>query len=426
MARWASTSSSPRQGCDRRHDDQAGRDADTVLEFLHPGRRHRCGDGAPDSARRQGDQRADGSAGRRLDRPGSRPAGERCSRWSAPRPEPASAPAANAKRSGHLYRISLSTSAVWLSLPRGGMAAQAAMTMAEVGGYRHERDRRRSEGCACRRRATTAKSSFSGRFWILGAIVAAAALLSTSSASTCIRRAPARPSRIPATTPRTSRTVFHDLLNQRLHVMEHGGRNECSATVRRWRPSRTATGPHWSPVSSVLRDLQKRQSVEQLNFWLPPATIYYRAGQPGGSGHRLLQVPSHRRRRQRTPPARAGRRKPASPAGSTCAPSCRVVVDGNFVGSVEFASTLEVPLERASVTAEMKWAVGVTKEISRAGRAAGRSEDRRLAEGRRLLHVLRSGDATDHALDQLRSALHHLLAGDRQAPSHDLRAHLSR
>jgi len=41
-----------------------------------------------------------------------------------------------------------------------------------------------------------------------------------------------------------------------------------------------------------------------------------------------------------------------------------IVVDGNFVGSIEFASTMDVPLERAAETTELKWAVGITKEVS--------------------------------------------------------------
>ena len=205
--------------------------------------------------------------------------------------------------------------------------------------------------------------STSSRLWILGAIVAGAAVLAgfyginAYSAGTNAAVAQSTDD------AKDFETVFRDLLKQRSQVMSMAAEvllqdtTTMEAFARQDRPTLVAR------MEPFFEQLKKRHNVEQLNFWLPPATIYYRAGQPNDFG---ADVSKYRR----TVVAANERREPviAIETGIGGRVDIRaimpIVVDGKFVGSLEFASNLDVPLERASVTAEVKWAVGVSREVS--------------------------------------------------------------
>lgn len=207
------------------------------------------------------------------------------------------------------------------------------------------------------------ETSNGGRLWIAGAIVAVAAVLAgfygidAYSAGTNAAVAQSTDD------AKDFETVFRDLLKQRSLVMSMAAEvllqdtTTMEAFARQDRPTLVAR------MEPFFEQLKKRHSVEQLNFWLPPATIYYRAGQPNDFG---ADVSKYRR----TVVAANERREPvvAVETGIGGRVDVRaimpIVVDGKFVGSLEFASNLDVPLERASATAEEKWAVGISREVS--------------------------------------------------------------
>ena len=123
-----------------------------------------------------------------------------------------------------------------------------------------------------------------GRLWILSAIVAGAAVLAgfygidTYSAGTNAAVATS------SDNAKDFETVFRDLLKQRSLVMSIAAEvllqdtTTMEAFARKDRPTLVAR------MEPFFEQLKKHHSVEQLNFWLPPATIYYRAGQPNDSG----------------------------------------------------------------------------------------------------------------------------------------------
>ncbi|CAN5910388.1 hypothetical protein BH11PSE3_BH11PSE3_30210 [soil metagenome] len=202
-----------------------------------------------------------------------------------------------------------------------------------------------------------------GRLWILSAIVAGAGILSAFYGIDAYSAGTSAAIQTSSDNAKDFETVFRDLLKQRFHVMDMGAdvmlRDSAAmeAFARKDRPALVAR------IEPFFEQLKKRHSIEQLNFWLPPATIYYRAGQPSDQG---ADVSKYRR----TVVAANERQQPviAVETGIAGKVDARaivpVVVDGTFVGSLEFASTIDLPLERASETAEMKWAVGITKETS--------------------------------------------------------------
>ncbi len=109
--------------------------------------------------------------------------------------------------------------------------------------------------------------------------------------------------------------------------------------------------------------LQKSHGIEQLNFWLPPAKVYYRAGSPTVSGMDLSSF--------RKSIMAANERRTAISAietGLGGAIGLRAItpvnVDGKFVGVIEFVSNFKIPLERASETSGLNWALSLNKETS--------------------------------------------------------------
>ncbi len=109
--------------------------------------------------------------------------------------------------------------------------------------------------------------------------------------------------------------------------------------------------------------LEKTHGVTQLNFWQPPAKLYYRAGDAKSFGQDLgtfrKSVVAANERRQRMSAIETG-------AGGVIAIRAivPVVVEDKHIGVVEFATGFDIPLDRASTTTGLKWAVGLVKEVS--------------------------------------------------------------
>ena len=109
--------------------------------------------------------------------------------------------------------------------------------------------------------------------------------------------------------------------------------------------------------------LQKDHGVAQLNFWTAPAKVYYRAGSPNIAGQDLSKyrksiVAAHERN-QKILAVETGLGGSIGIRAIT-----PVVVAGKLAGVLEFVSDFTIPLQRASATSGLKWAVGVVKDVS--------------------------------------------------------------
>lgn len=170
-------------------------------------------------------------------------------------------------------------------------------------------------------------------------------------------------------------SVFRDLLAARFRVMALAAdvmlqdSVAIEAFAKNDRPALVAR------IEPFFEQLQKRHSIEQLNFWTPPARIYFRGGQPNDFGadfskYRRTIVAANERQQ----------RVQAIEIGSAGHVDVRAIVpvvyDGKFIGALELASTFDVPLERASETSGLKWAIGITRETSeRVERPANQKTD---------------------------------------------------
>jgi hypothetical protein len=109
--------------------------------------------------------------------------------------------------------------------------------------------------------------------------------------------------------------------------------------------------------------LKKDHGVSGLIFWQPPAKLYYRAGDPKSFGMDLSafrkSIVAANERRQKILAVETG-------AGGAIAIRAivPVTVDDKHVGVIEYATGFDIPLERASATTGLKWAVSVMKEVS--------------------------------------------------------------
>ena len=123
-----------------------------------------------------------------------------------------------------------------------------------------------------------------GRLWILSAIVAGAALLAgffgidSYSAGTHAAVATSRDN------AKDFETVFRDLLKQRSLIMSIAADVLLQDTTTMEAFARKDRATLVARMEPFFEQLKKHHSVEQINFWLPPATVYYRAGQPNDFG----------------------------------------------------------------------------------------------------------------------------------------------
>ncbi len=157
--------------------------------------------------------------------------------------------------------------------------------------------------------------------------------------------------------------IFRDLLQARYRTLNIAAEVmlQSRVTVEAFaKDDRAGLVGRMEPFFETLR---KDHGVEQLNFWQPPAKVYYRAGQPNNFGMDLSAfrktIVAANERRQRVSAIETGQ-------GGVIALRAivPVVVDDKFVGVIEFVSNFNIPLERASETSGLKWAVSLNKETS--------------------------------------------------------------
>ncbi|MBT8566994.1 hypothetical protein G6698_03175 [Polynucleobacter paneuropaeus] len=126
--------------------------------------------------------------------------------------------------------------------------------------------------------------------------------------------------------------------------------------------------------------LKEKHGVNQINFWIPPATMFYRAGAPelgqfDGSKFRASIVAANARQE----------RIMAVETGQGGVIGIRSIVpviwDDKFYGILEFVSDFSLPLNGASVESHFQWATSITKErFAQVERARNEKEDAEKGE----------------------------------------------
>jgi hypothetical protein len=203
----------------------------------------------------------------------------------------------------------------------------------------------------------------SGRWMVVSLIVAAAAILSAfygineyaSGTGAIVRSANSNHTRFEA--------IFRDLIQARYRTLNIAAETMLQSRVTVEAFARDDRQGLVSRMEPFFDNLRKNHGIEQLNFWTPPARVYYRAGAPQVFGMDLSTfrrtIVAANERRQRVSAIETGQ-------GGVIAIRAisPVVVDDKFIGVIEFVSNFDIPLERAAETTGMKWATSLMKETS--------------------------------------------------------------
>lgn len=126
--------------------------------------------------------------------------------------------------------------------------------------------------------------------------------------------------------------------------------------------------------------LKEKHQVNQVNFWIPPATMFYRAGAPelgqfDGSKFRASIVAANSRQ-ERIMAVETGQGGVIGIRGIV-----PVIWDDKFYGLVEFVGDFSLPLNGASVESHFQWATSITKErFAQVERARNEKEDAEKGE----------------------------------------------
>ena len=107
--------------------------------------------------------------------------------------------------------------------------------------------------------------------------------------------------------------------------------------------------------------LKEKHAINQINFWIPPATMFYRAGasdlgQFDGSKFRASIVAANARQ-ERIMAVETGQGGVIGIRGIV-----PVIWEDKFYGTVEFVSDFNIPLNGAAKEANFKWATSISKE----------------------------------------------------------------
>lgn len=207
------------------------------------------------------------------------------------------------------------------------------------------------------------KANSTGGWLGIGAVVVVAAIISAfygvneyaSGTSAIVKSANNNSGRFEA--------IFRDLVQARYRALNIAAETMLQSRVTTnafAKEDRAALSAIIEPFFATLR---KDHGIEQLNFWQPPATVFYRAGKPDEFGMDLSvfrkSIVAATERRQRISAVETG-------AGGLIALRAivPVMVEDKFAGVLEFVSNFDIPLERASETSGLKWAVSLSKEVS--------------------------------------------------------------
>jgi hypothetical protein len=126
--------------------------------------------------------------------------------------------------------------------------------------------------------------------------------------------------------------------------------------------------------------LKENHGVNQVNFWIPPSTMFYRAGAPelgqfDGSKFRASIVAANARQ-ERIMAVETGQGGVIGIRGIV-----PVIWEDKFYGVLEFVSDFSIPLNGASADSHFKWAASITKErFAQVERARNEKEDAEKGE----------------------------------------------
>jgi hypothetical protein len=157
--------------------------------------------------------------------------------------------------------------------------------------------------------------------------------------------------------------IFGDLLQARYRTLNLAAETMLQSRVTVQAFARGDRADLVARMEPFFEKLHQTHGIEQLNFWLPPAKLYYRAGSPKEFGMDLSafrkSIVAGNDRRTRISAIETGLGGVIALRAIT-----PVFVDDKYIGVIEFVSNFDIPLERASSTSGMKWAVSLMKEVS--------------------------------------------------------------
>ena len=157
--------------------------------------------------------------------------------------------------------------------------------------------------------------------------------------------------------------IFHDLVESRYRTLNIAAETMLQNRATMGAFARDDRAELVRVIEPYFATLNKSYGIERLNFWQPPARLYYRAGSPKDFGMDLSafrkSIVAANEQRARVSAVEAGARGVI--AFRVITP---VVVDERFVGVFEFVSNFDIPLERASDTTGLKWGISLMKETS--------------------------------------------------------------
>jgi signal transduction histidine kinase len=211
--------------------------------------------------------------------------------------------------------------------------------------------------------ASAEKKERAANRWVIVAVVAVSAVLSAfyaineyaSGTGTIVKQANSNAGRF--------ETIFRDLVAARYRAMGLAA-DTMLQSARTIEPF--AKGDRETLIQRIepfYEHINKNHGVEQLNFWTAPAKLFYRGGRPNEFGMDLSKF-----RRTIAAATERQQRIMAIETGQGGVVALRAIVpvmfEGKFVGVLEFVSGFTIPLDRASETTGLKWAVSVTKQVS--------------------------------------------------------------
>ena len=107
---------------------------------------------------------------------------------------------------------------------------------------------------------------------------------------------------------------------------------------------------------------QKKHGIEQINFWIPPGILFYRAEAP-----ELGQFDVTKYRRTIKSAMDNQERIMAVETGQGGVVAIRGIVpifqDEKFYGAIEFVSNFDLPLQNAAFQSNLKWGVSLSQEV---------------------------------------------------------------
>jgi len=169
--------------------------------------------------------------------------------------------------------------------------------------------------------------------------------------------------------------VFNELKQARFRAMGIGADTLLRSRVTMdpfIKRDRAALSAQIDPFFAFLKE---KHAVNQVNFWIPPATMFYRAGAPelgqfDGSKFRASVVAANARQ-ERIMAVETGQGGIIAIRGIV-----PVIWEDKFYGVLEFVSDFSIPLNSAATESHFKWATSISKErFAQVERSRNEKED---------------------------------------------------